>query len=126
MVREKLLEFLKNTDNDEDLFELCKRVRVGQVNGLEMKEAFLRAMPQDEENERVIPIPTNIRKSNSVYYLLNKYRSVILEYREQGYGYGAITKMLAQRGGYNKKTGKAYDRSTIRKVCCLLENKETE
>ncbi len=123
LLAENLLDFLNSSPDDEAIVALFQRVRINQTNGMQIKQAIVHSLNTFSENTDVTPLPIKPSSGNSVSYLVNKYRANFLQLRSEGYGYGAMAKLLAKRGIYNKETGKAYSRATIQRVCNLLEQK---
>lgn len=123
MLSENFLKFLNQYPNDEAIIALFQRVRINQVNGMQIKQAIAHSLKTFSESSDTTSISNKSTGGNSVSYLVNKYRANFLQLRSEGYGYGAMAKMLAKRGIYNKETGKAYSRATIQRVCNVLEQK---
>ena len=106
--------------SDEKIIELFQRVRALQVNGHQLKDAILKA--SQTFNQIPIHIPSSqFHKDNIPAYLATKHRAKLFKLRAEGHGYGKIAKLLKQRNVYNKKTGKAYSRSTIKRALELIE-----
>lgn len=118
-----LLIFLQDSPDDDQIAALFQRVRINQINGMQIKQAIAHSLHTFAENSDPIPLVRTSSKNNTISYLVNKYRAIFLQFRSEGYGYGAMSKLLAKRGVYNKDTGKAYSRATIQRVCNLLEQK---
>lgn len=123
MLSDILSEFLNFHPDDETIVALFQRVRINQTNGMQIKQAIVHSLKTFSENTDITYVPKKSSTDNSVSYLVNKYRAIFLQFRSEGYGYGAMSKLLAKRGVYNKETGKAYSRSTIQRVCNVLEQK---
>jgi hypothetical protein len=123
MLCNDFLEFLHQFPDDEKIVALFQRVRINQANGMQIKEAIAHSLKTFSENTDISFVPNKSSSDNTVSFLVNKYRAIFLQFRSEGYGYGAMSKLLAKRGVYNKDTGKAYSRATIQRVCNLLEQK---
>lgn len=96
-------------------------MRALQTNGYQLKEAILKATNNDPTQIKThIPL-SQFHKDNIPAYLATKHRAKLLKFRAEGHGYGKIAKLLAQRNVYNKQTGKAYSRSTIKRALELIE-----
>ena len=119
MLSISLSDYLKINPSDEQVIELFKRVRVLQSNGLQIAEAIEKACLIN--TERIHISRKSLNADNAPAYLAIRHRAKLLKFRAEGFGYGSIAKMLAQRGAYNKETGKAYSRTTIQRACNLLE-----
>jgi len=119
-LHEALLNYLEKHPYDDKIVELFKRVRALQANGVQLRQAILRAC--DPANTYKIRVSTqHLHADNIPAMLAIRHRAKLLKFRAEGYGYGKIAKLLAQRNIYNKKTGKAYSRSTIKRALQLLE-----
>lgn len=119
-LHDALANYLASHKNDDDIVALFQRVRTLQANGVQIRQAILNACTFDTTPNVRVPVST-FHKDNIPAYLATKYRAKLLKYRSEGYGYGKIAKLLAQRNIYNKKTGKAYSRSTIKRALQLLQ-----
>ena len=118
-----LKSFLEKNKDEQKILELFKRIRVMQNNGIQLKEAIIRASTEPEKQIKAQVSTKNLHIDNIPAYLAIRHRAKLLKLRAEGYGYGKIAKILAQRNVYNKKTGKAFSRSTIRRALKLLERK---
>ena len=118
-LHEALANYLAKHPSEDDIIQLFKRVRALQSNGVQLRQAILRACTTDTQKVRVSI--KHLHKDNIPAMLAIRHRAKLLKFRAEGYGYGKIAKLLAQRNIYNKKTGKAYSRSTIKRALQLLE-----
>lgn len=123
MLKNALLNFLELRPSDTDILDLFKTVRTKQTNGIQLSYAILQSCKSQEPKEHIRIHANMLHADNAQAYLAIRYRNKLQQYREEGYGYRTIAKMLAQRGAYNKKTGKAYSHITIKKALALLEKK---
>ncbi len=120
-IHEALTTYLQTHTNDEEIIELFQRVRALQTNGYQLKDAILKAIQNDPTQIQThIPL-SQFHKDNIPAYLATKHRAKLLKFRAEGHGYGKIAKLLKQRNVYNKQTGKAYSRSTIKRALELIE-----
>jgi len=120
-LREALTAYLQTHTNDEEIIELFKRVRALQMNGYQLKDAILKAIQNDPTQIQThIPL-SQFHKDNIPAYLAIRHRAKLIKFRAEGFGYGKIAKLLKQRNIYNKQTGKAYSRSTIKRALELIE-----
>jgi hypothetical protein len=88
---------------------------------VQLHSAIIKACENDPKDIQVhIPI-SQFHKDNIPAFLATRHRAKLLKFRAEGHGYGKIAKLLAQRNIYNKKTGKAYSRSTIKRAFQLIE-----
>lgn len=112
---------MQTYNTDDKIIELFQRVRTLQTNGYQLKDAILKAI-QNDPNQIQTHIPlSHFHKDNIPAYLATKHRAKLLKFRMEGHGYGKIAKLLKQRNIYNKQTGKAYSRSTIKRALQLIE-----
>jgi hypothetical protein len=112
---------LQTHTTDEEIIKFFQQVRALQTNGYQLKEAILKATNNDPTQIKThIPL-SQFHKDNIPAYLATKHRAKLLKFRAEGHGYGKIAKLLAQRNVYNKQTGKAYSRSTIKRALELIE-----
>lgn len=118
-LHETLKNYLAKYTSDDAVIELFKRVRALQSNGVQLCKAILKSCNIDKPKARVST--KELHKDNIPAMLAIRHRAKLLKFRSEGYGYGKIAKLLAQRNIYNKKTGKAYSRSTIKRALELLE-----
>jgi hypothetical protein len=122
-LHQAITKYLEQHTNDDDIVALFKRVRTLQANSVQLRQAIYRACTTDTQTK--IRISTkHIHKDNLPAYLAIRHRAKLLKYRAEGYGYGKIAKLMAQRNIYNKKTKKAYSRSTIQRALQLLQGRE--
>lgn len=119
-LHEALTNYLDKHPNDDAVIELFKRVRVLQSNGAQLRQAILTACT-DTNKPKTRVSTKELHKDNIPAMLAIRHRAKLLKFRSEGYGYGKIAKLLAQCNIYNKKTGKAYSRSTIKRALKLLE-----
>ena len=120
-LKNALEEYLEGVKNDQGVVDLIQRIKILQTNGIQIREAIRQAC-------RILGPPASIHwqrqrrhNDNALWRLVSRHRAKILRFRSEGYGYGQIAKLLAQRGAYNKQTGKAFSRATIQRACNLLE-----
>ena len=66
-------------------------------------------------------MPNQLHKDNIPAYLALRHRAKLVKFRREGHGYGKIAKLLKQRNIYNKRTGKEYSRSSIKRALELIE-----
>lgn len=122
MLYEHLLKHLNIHPTDEQIIALFKRIRTLQSNGTHIDNAIIQAC--DQSYEKVHISTKHLHADNTPARLAIRHRATLRKYRSEGFGYGQISKLLAQRGTYNKITGKAFSRATIQRACNLIENKE--
>ncbi len=122
-LHEALTNYLAKHPGDYAVIELFKRVRALQSNGVQLRQAILKACT-DTDKPKVRISTKELHKDNIPAYLAIRHRAKLLKFRVEGYGYGKIAKLLAQRNIYNKKTGKAYSRSTIKRALQLLQKRK--
>lgn len=121
-LKSALSKFLNQVTLDSQIVALFQRVRVMQNNGVQIHEAIKRACNTEHEEIRVSKKTLNLHADNASAFLAIRYRAKLIEYRSQNYGYGTISKMLAQKGVFNRSTKKAYSRSTIKRAIELIES----
>lgn len=126
LLHEALTNYLTKHPNDDAVIELFKRVRTLQANGVQLREAILKTCTEDPHDKKVHVSTKELHKDNIPAMLAIRHRAKLLKFRSEGYGYGKIAKLLAQRNIYNKKTGKAYSRSTIKRALELLKKGEKD
>jgi len=119
-LHEALTNYLAKHPGNDAVIELFKRVRALQSNGVQLRQAILQACTYTY-TPKVHIFTKELHKDNIPAMLAIRHRAKLLKFRSEGYGYGKIAKLLAQRNIYNKKTGKAYSRSTIKRALELLE-----
>jgi type II secretory pathway component PulC len=120
-LHEALTTYLEVHHTDEKIIELFQRIRALQSNGYQIKDAILKAIENDPTKiETHIPL-SQFHKDNIPAYLATKHRAKLIKFKAEGHGYGKIAKLLKQRNIYNKQTGKAYSRSTIKRALELIE-----
>ncbi len=124
-LHETLTNYLAKQPSDDAIIELFKRVRTLQSNGVQLHQAILQACT-DTSKPSVHISTKELHKDNIPAMLAIRHRAKLLKFRSEGYGYGKIAKLLAQRNIYNKKTGKAYSRSTIKRALELLKKGEKD
>jgi len=121
MLHKSLTAYLEQHQKDDKIIELFKRVRALQTNGYQLKDAILKATQNDPgQIQTRIPL-SQFHKDNIPAYLATKHRAKLLKFRAEGFGYGKIAKLLAQRNVYNKQTKKTYSRMTIKRALELIE-----
>jgi hypothetical protein len=121
-LKSDLMTYLDHVEDDSQVVELVKRIKMLQTNGVQIRAAISRACLIADP---VIYVTTKDKHTdNAAAKLAIRHRAKILQFRAEGYGYGKIAKLLAQRGAYNKNTGKAYSRATIQRAVALLEKGE--
>jgi len=121
MLHKSLTAYLEQHQKDDEIIELFKRVRALQTNGHQLKDAILKATQNDPDQIQTrIPL-SQFHKDNIPAYLATKHRAKLLKFRAEGFGYGKIAKLLAQRNVYNKQTKKTYSRMTIKRALELIE-----
>ena len=121
MLYEALAAYLKQHRTDDEIVELFQRMRALQTNGYQLKDAILKATQNDPKQVQTrIPL-SQFHKDNIPAYLATKHRAKLLKFRAEGFGYGKIAKLLAQRNVYNKKTKKPYSRMTIKRALELIK-----
>lgn len=123
MLKELLLIHLDTLDSDEQIITMFKQVRTLQTNGTHIEKAIELVCTTSHTPIRIST--KHLHADNTPARLAIRHRATLRKYRTEGYGYGKISKLLAQRGTYNKDTGKAYSRATVQRACNLIENKET-
>ena len=124
-LKNALIQYLNQCSDDDCIIELFKRIRALQNNGIQLRKAILQACTTKAIPKKRIAL-SKFHKDNIPARLAVKYRSKLLKFRNEGFGYGKIAKLLAQRNIYNKQTGKAYSRSTIKRALQLLEQDTKE
>ena len=123
MLKNALLNFLELHPSDDAILDLFKIIRTQQTNGIQLTDAIMQGCKSGEPREHIRIRANMLHADNAQAYLAIRYRNKLEQYREEGHGYRTIARMLAQRGAYNKKTGKAYSHITIKKALELLEIK---
>ncbi len=118
-----LIAFLAQHQDDQAIINLYQRVRTLQSNGRQISQAITQAC--DTPTAQIRISTKGKHKDNVPAHLAIRHRPKILQYRSEGYGYGKIARLLAQRGAYNKATGTAFSRSTIQRACYLLERRDS-
>lgn len=114
-----LQNYITNHASDKEVIELFQRVKTLQSNGIQISKAIERAC---DISHQVVHVGTkHLHADNTPARLAIRHRSTLRKLRSEGYGYGKIAKHLAQRGTYNKTTGKAYSRATLQRACYLIE-----
>ncbi len=119
-----LCSFLAQNQDDKAIINLYQRIRALQSNGRQISQAITQACDIPDTQVRIST--KGKHKDNAPAHLAIRHRPKILQYRSEGFGYGKIARLLAQRGAYNKSTGAAYSRSTIQRACYLLERKDSD
>ena len=66
---------------------------------------------------------SQFHQDNLPAFLATRHRAKLVKLRAEGHGYGKIAKLLRQKNIYNKKTKKAYSRSTIKRALDLIYQK---
>lgn len=121
MLHESLTKYLQNHTTDKEIIELFQRVKALKNNGVQIHSAILKACENNPKDIKThIPL-SQFHQDNIPAFLATKHRAKLLKFRAEGNGYGKIAKLLAQRNVYNKKTGKAYSRATIKRALELIE-----
>lgn len=120
-LKSDLMAYLDHLEDDSQVVELVQRIKILQTNGVQIREAISRAC---QIIDPVVHVTTkNKHSDNAAVKLAIRHRAKILQFRAEGCGYGQIAKLLAQRGAYNKNTGKAYSRATVQRAVALLEKR---
>ena len=116
-----LTNFLTNKTDNENIIKMFQRVRSLQKNGRRIDRAIQESCDSFTGKKPIKISRKKLHKDNAPAHLAIRFRAKLLQLRSEGHGYGTIAKMLAQTGGYNKKTRKKYSRSTIQRAIALLE-----
>lgn len=120
MLKSALFDYLDLVKSDDQIVELFQRIKSLQSNGIQIREAIETAC-RLPDHEKIQVSKKALHMDNAPAFLAIRYRAKLIQYRDEGHGYGAISKMLAQRGGYNRLTKKAYSRTTIKRALELIE-----
>jgi len=121
-LKKLLINYLLTTKTDEEIISFFKHIRKLQVEGLQLKTAIITATASKQQKQQV-ELKANIHKDNIPYRLAIKHRALLLELNKN-LGYGKIAKVLATRKIYNKKTRKAYSRSTIKRALQIIKERK--
>ena len=119
-----LSNFLVTNTNDQELIELFKKIRTLQSNGYQLFEAILKAVESDKQiksNTNITTLANQTHKDNIPVSLSIRHRAKLVKFRDSGAGYGKIPKLLKERNIFNRKTGKEYSRTTIKRALELVE-----